>query len=75
MPNQSADRRIGLNVQYLATHVCQTKHDLDTAMLVRGEDVYDHPEIDIPATSDLDSMDIGHQASLRDRYVRIAGKQ
>ena len=44
MPNRSADRRIGLNVQYLATHVRQTKHDQDTAMLVRGRDDYGHFE-------------------------------
>ena len=38
MANKSDDRRIGLNVQYLAPHVKQTKHNLDTAMLVRGVD-------------------------------------
>ena len=75
MPNQSADRRIGLNVQYLATHVRQTKHDMDTAMLVRGQDEYGHFESDRPATSDLDPAAIAHQAFLEGRYVRIAGKQ
>jgi len=53
-PNQSDDRRIGLNVQYLATHVHQTKHDNDTAMLVRGEDRYQYFAKDLPAESDLD---------------------
>ena len=62
MPNRSADRRIGLNVQYLATHVRQTKHDLDTAMLVRGQDDYGHFESEKPATSDLDPAAIAHQA-------------
>jgi len=42
MPNKSDDRRIGLNVQYIAPHVRQTKHDLDTALLVRGVDRYQH---------------------------------
>ena len=28
-PNRSDERRIGLNVQYLAAHICQTKHDRD----------------------------------------------
>ena len=75
MPNRSAGRRIGLNVQYLATHVRQTKHDLDTAMLVRGQDEHGHFESDRPATSDLDPAAIAHQAFLEDRYVRIAGRQ
>ncbi len=75
MPNRSADRRIGLNVQYLATHVRQTKHDLDTAMLVRGQDDYGHFESDKPATSDLDPAAIAHQAFLEDQYVKIAGNQ
>jgi ectoine hydroxylase-related dioxygenase (phytanoyl-CoA dioxygenase family) len=75
MANQSDDRRIGLNVQYLATHVRQTKHDLDTAMLVRGQDDYRHFDYDRPATSDLDPAAIAHQALLENRYVSIAGKQ
>lgn len=51
MPNESDDRRIGVNAQYLAPHVRQTKHDLDSAILVRGEDRYGHYRKDIPATS------------------------
>tara|TARA_B100001057_G_scaffold170055_1_gene170820 strand:+ start:960 stop:1331 length:372 start_codon:yes stop_codon:yes gene_type:complete len=75
MPNQSADRRSGLNVQYLATHVWQIKHDSNTAMPVRGQDEYDHFESDRPAKSELDPAAIAHQAYLEDRYIRIAGKQ
>ena len=48
MPNHSDDRRIGLNVQYLATHMHQTKHDQDSAMLVRGADYYQHFIEDFP---------------------------
>ncbi|MEL7542283.1 MAG: phytanoyl-CoA dioxygenase family protein [Pseudomonadota bacterium] len=73
MPNVSDDRRIGLNVQYLATHVRQTKHDLDTAMLVRGVDEYENFETDHPAKSDLDPAAIAHQQMLEDRYKSIAG--
>ncbi len=54
MPNLSDDRRIGLNVQFVAPHVRQTKHDLDSAMLVRGEDRYGHFREDIPAHADFD---------------------
>ncbi len=75
MPNKSNDRRIGLNVQYLAAHVRQTKHDLDTAMLVRGEDRFNHFGIDIPATSDLDPVAIARQAELERLHVETAGTQ
>ena len=74
MPNNSNDRRIGLNVQYLAPHIRQTKHDLDTAMLVRGEDKYQNFGTDIPATSDLDPLAIKRQAELEARYIEIAGQ-
>lgn len=53
MPNRSNDRRIGLNVQYIAPHVRQTKHDLDSAMLVRGADPHGHYRVDLPAQSDF----------------------
>ena len=74
MPNNSNDRRIGLNVQYLASHVRQTKHDLDTAMLVRGKDPYKNFGEDIPAEADLDPAAIKRQAELEARYIEIAGQ-
>ena len=73
MPNHSDDRRIGFNVQYLAAHVRQTKHDLDTAMLVRGTDKYNHFERDIPANADLAPDALHRQKVLDDRYKMIAG--
>ena len=75
MPNNSNDRRIGLNVQYLATHIKQTKHDLDTAILVRGADKYNHFKRDIPATTDLDPSAIKKQEELEAHYISIAGKR
>ena len=41
-PNQSDDRRIGLNIQYVPTHVRQVVGRQDSAMLVRGVDSYNH---------------------------------
>ncbi|MGI9407833.1 MAG: phytanoyl-CoA dioxygenase family protein [Hyphomicrobiaceae bacterium] len=73
MPNTSADRRIGLNVQYIAAHVSQTKHDLDTAMLVRGKDRFTNFEVDIPATADLDPAAVARRIELENRYIEIAG--
>lgn len=73
-PNCSDERRIGLNVQYLATHVRQTKHDNDSALLVRGKDTFHHFESDIGATANLDPEAIKHQEFLEDRYKSIVGK-
>ncbi|MEM7291066.1 MAG: phytanoyl-CoA dioxygenase family protein [Pseudomonadota bacterium] len=75
MPNHSEDRRIGLNIQYLAAHVRQTKHELDTAMLVRGADNYHHFGVDLPAESDLDPVAIQRQAELERMHVETAGTQ
>lgn len=75
MPNHSKDRRIGLNVQYIAPHVRQTKHDCDSAMLVRGQDRYNHFLHDVPALVDLDPAALVRQAELEARYVEIAGKE
>ncbi len=54
MPNRSDDRRIGLNVQYIAPHVRQTKHDKDSVMLVRGEDRHGHYRVDVPAAGEFE---------------------
>jgi len=74
MPNNSNDRRIGLNIQYLASHVRQTKHDLDTAMLARGNDPYNNFGTDIPAEIDLDPAAIQRQAELEALHVETAGQ-
>ena len=73
MANKSDDRRIGLNVQYLAPHVRQTKHDLDTAMLVRGIDQYGHFGLDVGAKSDLDPVALQKQKELEELYRKTAG--
>lgn len=73
MPNNSNDRRIGLNVQYIAPHVRQTKHDLDTAILVRGEDRYQHYGEDKPATTDFDPDAVRHHAEVQALYYETVG--
>ena len=73
MPNRSDDRRIGLNVQYIAPHVRQTKHDRDSALLVRGTDPYNHFRSEVPARSDLTDEGIRQQAILEEHYKQIAG--
>lgn len=55
-PNQTNDRRIGLAIRYIPTHVRQLKTN-DSAMLVRGHDEYGHfalepePQVDLDATA------------------------
>ena len=73
MPNNSDDRRIGLNVQYLATHVRQTKHDLDTAILVRGVDEYNNFKPAKFATADFDPAAIKLQEEMDRLYRETAG--
>jgi ectoine hydroxylase-related dioxygenase (phytanoyl-CoA dioxygenase family) len=72
-PNKSKERRIGLNVQYLAAHVRQTKHDLDSAVLVRGQDRFHHFDQDIPAEVDLDPAALARHVELEIRHREIAG--
>lgn len=72
-PNIGSDRRIGLNIQYIAPHVRQTKHDMDTALLVRGEDKYKHFGRDVPATSDFDPAAVKRHQELQRLYEQTAG--
>ncbi|MDJ1014964.1 MAG: phytanoyl-CoA dioxygenase family protein [Paracoccaceae bacterium] len=73
MPNHSDDRRIGLNVQYVAPHVRQTKHDLDSAMLVRGEDRHGHFRTDTPATVDFDPAAVARWHEMDRLHVETQG--
>ena len=54
-PNVSADRRIGLNVQYVAPHNSQNGA-ATTATLVRGEDRFGHYESEPKPESWLDEQ-------------------
>lgn len=51
--NTTDDRRIGVAIRYMAAHVKQI-HGRDSAMLVRGEDVYGHFDPDPEPMADLD---------------------
>jgi ectoine hydroxylase-related dioxygenase (phytanoyl-CoA dioxygenase family) len=72
MPNISDDRRIGLNMQFLAPSVKQVKQANDSAMLVRGEDRYHHFETDIAASADLDPEAMNRQATLEQNHRKTA---
>ena len=75
LPNRSDTRRIGLNAQYLATHIRQTKHDRDTAMLVRGVDAYGHFGADIPAEGDLEPQALERHRELDRLYRETIGQE
>jgi ectoine hydroxylase-related dioxygenase (phytanoyl-CoA dioxygenase family) len=72
MPNASDDRRIGLNIQFLAPHVKQMKQANDSAILVRGEDRHYHFKVDQAAVSDLDSEAMLRQDLLEQNYRKTA---
>ncbi|MDC0037047.1 phytanoyl-CoA dioxygenase family protein [Alphaproteobacteria bacterium] len=71
--NRSSDRRIGLNFQYLATHVKQTKHNNDSAICIRGFDQYNNFKIDQLATKDLDPVALEKFIILDELYKNTAG--
>ena len=75
LPNRSDERRIGLNAQYVATHIRQTKHDRDTAMLVRGVDTFGHFGADIPAKGDLEPEALERQRELDRLYRETIGNE
>jgi ectoine hydroxylase-related dioxygenase (phytanoyl-CoA dioxygenase family) len=75
MPNRSSDRRIGLNIQYLATDVKQLKSDKDTAMLVRGADKYRHFGTDKPVAKAFDLAEMKRQEALTDHIKSITTAQ
>ena len=75
LPNKSQDRRIGLNIHYLASQVKQTKHKLDSAVCIAGEDKYNNFLEDIPAKVDLDPEAMQKQKKLEAHLRSIAGRE
>ena len=73
-PNASDDRRIGLNIQYIAPHVRQTKLPGYTALLTRGVDQYHYYASDVAATSDLETAAMRRRDELERLNRDIAGQ-
>jgi non-heme Fe2+,alpha-ketoglutarate-dependent halogenase len=69
-PNRSSNRRIGLAVRYLPTHVRQTKLR-DSAMLVRGGDRYQHFDLEPRPKRDLDADALAAHADAVNRKVAV----
>ena len=74
-PNLTDDRRIGLNVQYIAPHVRQTKLPGYTAWLVRGEDRYGYYPNEDPATVDLDPDALARREAMERLHRDIAANE
>ena len=65
-PNRSQDRRIGLAIRYIAPHVHQVTGVPDSAMLVRGRDIYGNFESEAPPLADMHPDAV----ALHDRITR-----
>ena len=73
LPNHSDDRRIGVNVKYFPPRMRQTKHDMDSAMLVRGQDRFVHFDRDIPAEMDLEPAARARREKVVELFIRTVG--
>jgi len=74
-PNRTGDRRIGLNVQYIAPQVRQTKLPGYTAWLVRGEDRYGYYPNETPACTDLDPAALERRLQMEKLHQDIAANE
>jgi ectoine hydroxylase-related dioxygenase (phytanoyl-CoA dioxygenase family) len=63
-PNQSDDRRIGVNIQYIAPAMKQELNTHETALLVRGRDAKRHYASETLATTDFDPEAVVRHARL-----------
>lgn len=72
-PNNSDDRRIGLAIRYLPTHVRQSK-DRDSAMLVRGVDEHGHFDLEPRPRADLDADALRAHETAVERKIAVLYK-
>lgn len=73
--NCAQDRRIGLAVRYIPTHVRQVAITNDSAALVRGVDTYNHFRHEPRPTRDMDPefITLREQAAARQKNILYAG--
>jgi len=67
-PNTTADRRIGLAIRYIPTHIQQLK-TRDSATLVRGVDEYGYFDPEPAPAADLDTAALAAHADAVNRQV------
>ncbi|MEM7408013.1 MAG: phytanoyl-CoA dioxygenase family protein [Pseudomonadota bacterium] len=68
LPNHAKARRIGLNAQYLTPSMRQTKHDTDSAILVRGCDRHRHFATELPAIATLEAGAVSRWRAMDQQY-------
>jgi non-haem Fe2+, alpha-ketoglutarate-dependent halogenase len=70
-PNRSEDRRIGLAIRYIPTHLKQAVGQRDWATLVRGKDDYKHFAPEYVPRSDLEPEALAFHKAVTDEQVRV----
>ena len=70
-PNRSDDRRIGLAIRYIPTHVRQVMAEGDSAMLVRGQDRFGHFRLEQGPAYDFAPEAVAAQENSRVNRMRI----
>jgi non-heme Fe2+,alpha-ketoglutarate-dependent halogenase len=70
-PNRSDDRRIGLAVRYIPTHLKQAVGQRDWATLVRGKDNYGHFEPEHVPKRDLEPEALAFHKMVSEEQVRV----
>lgn len=70
-PNQSDDRRIGLAIRYIPTHVKQAVGQRDWATLVRGSDTHGNFAPEYRPKSDLEPEALAFHKMVSEEQVRV----
>jgi len=70
-PNQSDDRRIGLAIRYIPTHLKQAVGERDWATLVRGKDSFGHFAPEHVPRRDLEPEALAFHQMVSEEQVRV----
>ncbi|MGE0415731.1 MAG: phytanoyl-CoA dioxygenase family protein [Acetobacteraceae bacterium] len=70
-PNPSDDRRIGLAIRYIPTHVRQVAGAHDSATLVRGVDRFGHFAPEMRPDADMSDAALAHHAAITGAHAAI----
>ena len=74
-PNRTAERRIGFGISYIPTRVRHLGETRLTAMLVRGEDHFDHFEHEVPPAGEFDDAARARHAEACERFFASHGSR
>ncbi len=68
-PNRSDHPRVGFSIHYCAPHVRETRFEGATALLLRGENKYDHWTLDPEPEADYDEACIQSMLDMRQKFL------